>query len=397
MAQLIEGKPDELLPRLLPSLYRFDSPGVVSWAEQGLDLAVTTGDDELRRWSAYALGRSPQPEGAPLLRSILDDEDPWIRGWAARGLGRVGDKYDLERLQPLLDDTAKESGEGPVIQALRTGKRLMDAGEGLTARRLARSSAASAGRPQARRASNRHRGVRRVAAGRRPGGQAAGAGARLASSRERELALLALAEGEDGRALVLLPQASTDPEPSLRTASVRAAGLLGEVELIARQLLDDSPQVRRAAIDTLLAAEPPDPSELLQRALADPDVTVRSLALDWGGDRGVFDLATLRVAWEDARRDRLDDARLEVVRALAVLALAAEPAEGDPNLNARRDWRPVAPPPSSSCSSSPAKVAARSTGWCGARPSRRCGRPAYRRPRSGLSTRVSPSRTIVTS
>ena len=333
VAQLIEGQPGELLPRLLPSLYRFDSAGVVRWAEQGLDLAVSHNDDELRRWSAYALARNPQPDGAPLLRSILDDDDPWIRGWAARALGRVGDKHDLQRLRPLLADEAA----GPVIQALRTAKRLIDDGK---------ASPPDGWRGEILRLlSDPRPGVRVTAI------EASAAwlldedlAARLLELgregllREREAALLALAEGEDGRALVLLPQASVDPEASLRAASVRAAGLLGELEWIARQLLDDSPQVRRAAIDTLLVAEPPDPSELLQRALADADVSVRSLALDWGGDRGLFDVATLAAAWETARRDRLDDVRIEVVRALAVLALAAAPAQDDPNSEARRNW-----------------------------------------------------------
>lgn len=326
VAKLIEGEPDELLPRLLPSLFRFDSPRVVHWAEQGLERAATTGDDALRRQAAYALARSqihrPQPEAAPLLRSILDDEDPWIRGWAARGLGQVGDRFDLERLEPLLEDAA----EGPVIQALRAGKRLVEAGD---------APPPDAWRPH----------LLRLLADARPGVRVTAIEAssswlldddlaapllalgREGEIRERELALLALAEGEDDRALVLLPTAASDPNPSVRAAAVRAAGLLGDVERIARMLLDESPEVRRAAVDTLLLAEPPDPMELLRRALADPDPTVRSLALDWGGDRGLFDVETLHAAWRDAQRDRLPDARLEAVRALAVLALA-QPEDG---------------------------------------------------------------------
>lgn len=333
VARLIDGKPAELLPRLVPSLFRFDSSGVVRWAEQGLDEAVSRGDTALRRWSAYALARNPQADGAPLLRSILDDEDPWIRGLAARGLGRVGDRFDLERLEPLLEDDAA----GPVIQALRSGKRLVDAGE---------ISPPDTWRPHLLRLlSDPRPGVRttaiEVSAGWLLDDDLA---ARLlelgrdGAPAERKLALLALAEGEDERALVLLPSASIDPEPAVRAASVRAAGLLGEVELIARQLLDESPWVRRTAIDTLLVAEPPDPSDLLNRALADPDASVRALALDWGGDRGLFGVETLTSAWQDAQRDRLNDARIEVVRALAVLVLAAEPEDGgpDPALDARR-------------------------------------------------------------
>lgn len=332
VAELIEGKPDELLPRLLPSLFRFDSPGVVRWAEQGLDHAVTTRDDQLRWWSAYALARKPQAEGAPLLRSILDDADPWIRGWAARGLGGVGDRHDLERIEPLLEDEAA----GPVIQALRAGKRLVDAGKS--------SPPDSWRRHLARLLADPRPGVRVTAIETSAAwllddelaAQLLGFG-REGEPRERELALLALAEGEDERALVLLPSASGDPDPSVRAASVRAAGLLGEVELIARLLLDPSPQVRRTAVDTLLVAEPADPTSLLDRALADPDVTVRALALDWGGDRGLLEMDTLNDAWQNAQRDRLPNAQLEVVRALAVLALAAEPeADVDPSLAVRR-------------------------------------------------------------
>lgn len=322
VGKLVEAPPDELLPRLMPALFRFDSPGVVRWAEQGLERAATSGDDELRRWSAYALGRQPRPEGAPILRSILDDADPWIRGWAARALGTVGDRFDLERLRPLLEDAAP----GPVIQALRTGKRLVDAGE---------APPPGDWRPI----------LLRLLADPRPGVRLTAieasaawlldddlAAALLAlgrdgSSRERQLVLLALAEGEDPRVAVLLPQTAGDPDPAVRAATVIAAGLSGDVERVAAMLLDASPQVRRTAVDTLLAAEPADPSDLLQRAAADPDPTVRALALDWGGDRGAFSVEELGAAWDAAASDRLNDARLEVVRALAVLALAAPEGE----------------------------------------------------------------------
>jgi HEAT repeat protein len=107
--------------RLLPSLYLFDNRKSLPVAQEALKLE----NAELHAWAAYALARNPLPEGAELLRSLLEDDDPWVQGWAARALGRVGGREDLERLRPLLDDP----DSGPTIQALRAAKALIDVGK----------------------------------------------------------------------------------------------------------------------------------------------------------------------------------------------------------------------------------------------------------------------------
>src|SRR5262249_16851798 len=106
--------------RLLPYLFRFKDADEVPLAADGLRAL----DSQAHAWAAYALAREPQPAGAPHLRLLLADRDPWVRDWAARGLGAVGDAGDLARLRPLVDDAAP----GPVIQTLRSAKRLLAKG-----------------------------------------------------------------------------------------------------------------------------------------------------------------------------------------------------------------------------------------------------------------------------
>jgi HEAT repeat protein len=111
---------EEAWARLLPHLFRFDEEAAVPLAIDGLGST----DPALHARAAYALGRHPRPEGAAALRGLLADADPFVRGWAARGLGEVGGAADLTRLAPLLSDPEP----GPVIEALRSGRRLVLAG-----------------------------------------------------------------------------------------------------------------------------------------------------------------------------------------------------------------------------------------------------------------------------
>ena len=321
--RLAVGPSEEILPRLTPSLFRFESSGVVGWAKQGLELS----HGPTRAMAVYGLAREPRPEGREALLGLLADEDPWIRGMAARGIGRVGQRGDLTALQSLLDDVA----DGPRIQALRSARALVDAGveappddwiprlleffddprPGVRAEALSTSSAWLLDEAL---------------------GEALGARATTGPRRERELALLALAEGGDPRAGVLLLRFANESDPALRRIAARAAGFFRAAELLERLAEDDSPGVRVAALETrLLVAGSEGGSEdaavaLATAALEDPDPVVRATALSWAQENPLLPAPTLLSALDRSRRDHQLDARLAGVDAVAARA-EAEPLE----------------------------------------------------------------------
>jgi cyclophilin family peptidyl-prolyl cis-trans isomerase/HEAT repeat protein len=317
VARLIEGPSEELLARLLPSLFRFDSPGVVRWAEQGLEME----DPKLRAMAAYGLGRKPVAEGLPFLRTLLTDADPWIRGWGARGLGGVGERADVVRLRPLLDDPAP----GPCIQALRASRSLIDQG-------LAPPPLDWIPRLLELFADPRV-GVRltaiEVSAAWLLDEELSTALAAFATSgqrRERELALVALAEGGDPRASALILQFAKASDPVLRRRAAEAAGFFRAKEVLSQLAADPNPGVRRSVLEVRLAAEPSDASDLIRVALRDGDPAVRAAAFGWAEAHPVIEAHALLETAQASRRDRMADARLSGVRALAKRALA-EPRE----------------------------------------------------------------------
>ena len=311
---------DEVRRRLLPALFRFDEPGLVDGARDALE----TGDPDLGRLAMVALGRNPRPEAVPLLREGLGSDDPRVRAWAARGLGGVGDGSDLERLLPLLGDP----GEDPVVQALRTGSRLVASG------------AAGASDPWRREilrlVDDPRVGVRVTAL------EAAGAwlldeqlGARLLErarsgpARERELAFLSLVAGEDPRGRDLLPELARDPDPVLRAAAVRGAAAWGQQEILRELAADPDPRVRVAVLQERLeetSAEGDAALVPLGAGLEDADPVVRAVALGRLAEHPLLPYEALVLAFQRAGDDRPPDARLAAIDALAARA-GEEPRE----------------------------------------------------------------------
>ncbi len=315
---------DEILARLLPSLFRFQTlageaadEDVLRWAETGLEASAP----DLRAMAAYALAREPKSPAAETLRSLLGDDDPWVRGWAARALGRIGDRFDLERLRPLLADTEP----GPIIRALNASRQLLADGK---------VAPPEAWRPR----------LLELLADSRPGVRMTAIEAssswlldeelstelaRLAREglqRERELAFLALAEGGDPQAAALLLTMARERDPVLRARAAEVAGLFRSQEVLQSLAEDESPRVRWTALESQLELPSTDAVAAVAAALADPDPGVRTTALSWAEENPKLELETLLRALAAARRDRISDARLAVVRALAARA-EAEPLE----------------------------------------------------------------------
>ncbi|MEM9555143.1 MAG: HEAT repeat domain-containing protein [Acidobacteriota bacterium] len=326
ITRLVEAPAAELLPRLLPSLYRFDGPGVVGWAEQAL--AEPALPAALRAQAVYALARTPRPEGAPALRRLVDDADPWIRALVARGLGRVGGRSDLELLTPMLDDP----DAGAVIQALDAGTRLVERGVAAPPdpwrdRLVALLDERAEERVQVRAAAvdaaaawllDDALGQRLVAL----------ADDVTAEPWLRRRALLALAEGEDPRAEALVRRAANDPRPDVRTTAARAAGLLGLRPLLDTLRQDADAGVRRGALAVLFEADAPDAAGLAALALGDPDQSVRVAALERFVQQPTLDVDLLAEAYRAADADLEPDARLSAVDALRERAEATPTERG---------------------------------------------------------------------
>ncbi len=275
---------------------------------------------------AYALSRDAHAGALPHLRRLLEDPEPQIRAWAARGLGDVGDLSDFARMEPLLLDPAPS----PRIQAVRAGARIAARAQAVPplgwGRLLGRlvddplpgvraialeSSAAWIPQPEVRQAV-----LRRFASG---------------EPRERELALVALAQAADPQAEDAVRRAAAAVERRLRARAAEAAGLLGLEELVERLALDAEPLVRVAAVEALLEKADEDatgaPASFVQavariarRFLGDPDPTVRTTVLEALVEAPGLPVGKLQQALVAAARDALSDARLAGVRALAARA-----------------------------------------------------------------------------
>jgi len=308
----------QLWERLLPSLFLFDDPGKVAVAQAGLRLE----DPYLHGRAAYALARDARPEAAVELRTLLRDPDPWVRGWAARGLGEVGEAADLARLRPLLDDAES----GPVVQALRAGRRLVDEGDAAAVEEWRR--------PLVGLLSDPRRGVRLTAL------ETSGSwllddalGAALVAKFEhgddweREEALSALAFGGHPRAWELTQRAAVAVRAQMRARAAGAAGLLKQAALLESLAADEVAWVRMAALEAQLAVlEGQARIDVIRVALTDPDPGVRTTALEWLTDNPVLPAPELFEGILLLGLERPVEVRLTGIRTLVARA-EVEPAE----------------------------------------------------------------------
>ena len=330
-------QPEDAAQRLAPFLFRFKEDGVVEVAVELERSAVP----EVHAGAAYALGREARPEALPHLQRLLHDPDAQIRAWAARGLGEVGDLADLAGMEPLLVDLAPSAR----IQAVRAGARIVARSQAVPplgwGRRLAalvddalpgvRALALESSAAWMPQAEVRQAVLRRLATG---------------EPRERELALLALAQAADPEAADWVRRSAVAPARHLRARSAEAAGLLGLDDLLAALVRDPEPVVRVAAIEAQiariggeatalaplapLASTPPPVSggsggsagivEIARGSLADPDPAVRATVLEALVEAPELPADALREALAAATQDPIPDARLAGVRALAARA-----------------------------------------------------------------------------
>lgn len=310
--------------RLVPHLFRFREETMVQIAER----ALARTEPGLHARAAYALAREPFPQAAALLRGLLADPDPQVRAWAARGVGLVGSAEELAALRPLLDDPAA----GPVIQALRSAKRLIDEKKGPAAVEWLPRLLDLVADPRP--------GVRITAleaAGGWPLGHSEGAvlrealAARAAEARGRQsgAALVSLASAGDPRAGELVRAAAGAEDADVRARAAEAAALLRDDDLLVRLSADPSAEVRSAAVGVRLAAvegEDAKAATLARQSLADADEGVRATVLDWLGDHPVIPLETLQAVFTEILDRHNDELAIAAVGALQARG-EAQPAE----------------------------------------------------------------------
>lgn len=321
---LLPLEESERWQRLVPHLFRFREEAMVQIAER----ALARPEPGLHARAAYALAREPFPQAAPILRGLLADPDPRVRAWAARGVGIVGGAEELVALRPLLNDPAP----GPIIQALRSAKRLIDEKKGPAAAEWIPRLLELMADPRP--------GVRVTAleaAGGWPLGGPEGASlaevlaARAAEARGRQsgVALISLATGGHPRAAELVRTAAGAEDADVRARAAEAAALLGEDDLLVRLAGDASPEVRSAAVGARLAAVEGDDTQaakVARESLADADEGVRATVLDWLGDHPVIPLETLQAVFRETLDRHNDELAIAAVGALSARG-EAQPAE----------------------------------------------------------------------
>ena len=311
--------PAEQMARLLPPLFRF--PEVRAY-EIAVAAFARQPKGELRSQAAYALARNAPEEAIPVLRQLLIDRDPWLRGWGARGLGRAGDATDLARIRPLLDDPAP----GPVVQALRTARALVEDGRAAAPDEWRQRVSALVDSPHPWLRSTALWAARVWLLDEELGSKLA-ARARTGPRHERILALQSLAEASDRRALELVFAAAQDADAIVRAAAATAAGTLGELELLGILATDPQPVVRRAVLEAFLTGEREHAEARAAAALLDTDPTVRTTALGWLVEHPVAETAVLVAGMAPSRGVPYVDLTLTGIGALAARARATTEEE----------------------------------------------------------------------
>ncbi len=314
------------------ALYRSTDPALVPL----LATALEDEDAGTRRSAAWALARAPRPGSQAALRGLLDETDPEVVAWAARGLGLLGD----ERSGPRLLELATGAAPGQVIQALLALDRL--AARGATAA----GAGATPGVALAR-ARDANPGVAAAAltllrrfAGETPV-QELLASVAVEGGRRGGVALASLAAGNPDRARLLAFPPGGPALLDLRLGAAEAIPLLPPERLapwLDVLLADPATRVRMETVSRLPRDAAPGLAPYLVRALADPDGSVRAVALDLAAPlaAGPGADAAIQPAWRAAYASALASREPDLV-ASALDAAASLPEGGCSLLAARRD------------------------------------------------------------
>lgn len=301
----------EFWPRLLPSLYHYQEEAMIPLALLGLEKVE---DSRLRSLAAYALAREAFPGTLEDLRSLLSDQDPWVRSLGARGLGKLGEARAIDSLFPLLQDTFP----GPVVQALRAAGRLVSEGA-LAAPETWRTEILRLFRDD--RPVVRQTAIEVSWAWLLDEDLGAALVAIAADSKDSlgPAALLSLAKAAHPQATGLVARSLASTDPLFRARGVEAASLLGLWSVVEHGLNDVDPRVRAAVFRVCLAAGEAcsrDSEPLARQGLSDPDVGVRSVVFEALATHPLLSTEDLLWAWANSSKDREEASRMAGIKAL---------------------------------------------------------------------------------
>jgi len=255
------GTPGKVPGKLDPRSRSLLGTGLGSWELQGeaarrvgrhiplkglrsLRMALRGPDAITRAQAALALGWARDPGAAPFVLSLLADPDPVVRARAATALGVMDDRSAVGRLQIALRDSNLAVREA----AARALGHLGDPAAVAALRVLAHSE-----EPRLRRA------------------------AWDALSRLGDRSKVSILRDALGDAAVRSGPQGEDFVRRLARAAGTSADAAGLV-LLAGDLTDPDPMLRRAAVVALAAGRNPLSTDALLGALSDPDGQVRALA-----------------------------------------------------------------------------------------------------------------------
>lgn len=247
------------------------------WRQQAVDppplspaavdalIANLDDDDDRARWAAaYAFSRFGQPQAVAALTGLLDDPVEWARLFSVRALARSGDARVAERVAPLLDDES-ERVRAEAVQALAAlgGTRWLPPDLADDPSFHVRSAFARA-----------------LATDERPGSlETLRVLARDSSLSVRAAAIDALAARLGDAYGAAVDTLLADTAWPMRVAAAGAAGRLGPavaLPLLQRAVNDEDVRVRTAALEAL----PDDRGDgLISAALESDDLAIRGTAV----------------------------------------------------------------------------------------------------------------------
>ena len=291
------------------------------------DLArlLSDADPEVRWRAVYSLARIKDAKTHAPLLPMLTSKDPYARAFAARGMREPVNVDAIGALKKLLSDPA--SGSLARVEALRS------LGEIVKEHAESRESVRDLLLEHLMR--EQHAGALEVLFG----ALAEGAGEielpflmatieRAASPTAQRAAVRALGRvsGEDSVALLKALAASEDPWLRVAVADSLGAVGAGAGPQLTVLLRDDDRRVRTAAAASVAKIEAPFRFPLLRTVVDDPDLAVRSTAVQaFADERPEGWREILEAAWKSSQAPEYWELRIQIMKTLAEHAPDAVP------------------------------------------------------------------------
>jgi cyclophilin family peptidyl-prolyl cis-trans isomerase/HEAT repeat protein len=292
-----ESWPEGVRTRALRFLFRFNSDDAGTIAAKALDSNVNS----IREAAAYALARRAYAPARAQLEILLADKDPDIRAYAASALGRIGDKQSI----------------GPLIASSHDAHPWVRTNSLVAMTRIVAKEPSALDRPQIAQDALRiidltddpDAGTRASAI------DVLGLYAPRSEVAKKRLAEITTTGSRWDRELAWGAWAKQfeDAHPQTSWEKVRVI----ENRFTRAWADDPDPLLRETTLGNIPDAGVEANLDIIRKGLEDPDVIVRSNAIERYAKTKDRDVAVLLGAEERGRKDAMNDARLAAIVALA--------------------------------------------------------------------------------